>query len=60
MEARIDGHQQRVNLFFRLIEPQLKSSDRDALNNLMADFFNGLTGSSLEPMPAQQMCTKLS
>jgi hypothetical protein len=44
MESRIDGYQQRVNLFFLLIQLQLKTGDRDALVNLMADFFDALTG----------------
>jgi len=44
MESRIDGYQQRVNLFFLLIQHQLKTGDRDTLVNLMADFFDALTG----------------
>jgi hypothetical protein len=46
MESRIDGYQQKVNLSFLLIQRHLKTGDRDALVNLMADFFDALTGGS--------------
>lgn len=42
MESRIGGYQQKVNLFYLLIYSQVKTSDRDKLLNLIADFFDAL------------------
>jgi hypothetical protein len=44
MESRIESYQQKVNLFYLLIYSQLKTNDRDHLLNLVADFFDALTG----------------
>jgi hypothetical protein len=61
VEARIGGFQQKINLFFEVIRPFLKVSDRDQLTNLLADFFDAMTGGNFgaKARSADEMRAKL-
>jgi hypothetical protein len=43
-ETKIDGFQRKVDLFRVLIQPRLGLSDKDKLVELLANFFDALTG----------------
>jgi len=44
MESRIDGLQQKIELFRLLVRRQIRLGDHDALVGLMAEFFDALSG----------------
>jgi hypothetical protein len=44
METKIDGHQQKINLFYVMIKPKVSTAKQDDLVNKIADFLDALTG----------------
>jgi hypothetical protein len=43
-ETRIDGYQQKINLFYVMIKPTVGTAKHDELVNCIADFLDALTG----------------
>ncbi len=43
-ETRIAGFQQKINLFFAVVRPYLRTHDSDSLSALLAEFFDAMTG----------------
>ena len=45
-ETRMEGYQQKINLFYVMVMPHLSASKHDQLVNCIADFLDALTGGS--------------